>query len=195
MALIVKNLPANAGGIRDMGLIPGSGRSPGSWVTHYSILAWGISRTQEPSRLQSTGQKRVGHDWSDWAHKYNTRYLMDSAGWCNDWEFVSFFIIKLTQGENTMVDNTVLFTGGEMLHLLLTKGRLSQGKKSKTWDLEIVKERLKGKNKEKNKLGRKNIRGLLSRRVCHTEAGRKPIILKHNVQGESRWVYGQTQKL
>ena len=29
VALVVKNLPANAGDIRDMGLIPGSGRSPG----------------------------------------------------------------------------------------------------------------------------------------------------------------------
>ena len=29
MALEVKNLPANAGGIRDTGLIPGPGRSPG----------------------------------------------------------------------------------------------------------------------------------------------------------------------
>ena len=29
MALEVKNLPANAGISRDMGLIPGSGRSPG----------------------------------------------------------------------------------------------------------------------------------------------------------------------
>ena len=29
MALAVKNLPANAGDARDMGLIPGSGRSPG----------------------------------------------------------------------------------------------------------------------------------------------------------------------
>ena len=28
-ALVVKNLPANAGDIRDLGLIPGSGRSPG----------------------------------------------------------------------------------------------------------------------------------------------------------------------
>ena len=28
-ALVVKNLPANAGDIRDAGLIPGSGRSPG----------------------------------------------------------------------------------------------------------------------------------------------------------------------
>ena len=29
MALVVKNLPANAGDIKDVGLIPGSGRSPG----------------------------------------------------------------------------------------------------------------------------------------------------------------------
>ena len=28
-ALVVKNLPANAGDIRDVGSIPGSGRSPG----------------------------------------------------------------------------------------------------------------------------------------------------------------------
>ena len=29
VALVVKNLPANAGDMRDAGLIPGSGRSPG----------------------------------------------------------------------------------------------------------------------------------------------------------------------
>ena len=29
MALVVKSLPANIGDVRDMGLIPGSGRSPG----------------------------------------------------------------------------------------------------------------------------------------------------------------------
>ena len=29
VALVVKNLPANAGGARDMGSIPASGRSPG----------------------------------------------------------------------------------------------------------------------------------------------------------------------
>ena len=29
MALVVKNTPANAGDIRDVGWIPGSGRSPG----------------------------------------------------------------------------------------------------------------------------------------------------------------------
>ena len=29
MALVVKNMPANAGDVRDTGSIPGSGRSPG----------------------------------------------------------------------------------------------------------------------------------------------------------------------
>ena len=29
MALVLKNLPANAGDIRDEGLVPSSGRSPG----------------------------------------------------------------------------------------------------------------------------------------------------------------------
>ena len=38
---MVKNPPANARGIRDMGLIPGSGRSPeGGHATHSSILTW-----------------------------------------------------------------------------------------------------------------------------------------------------------
>ena len=41
MALVVKNLPANTGDIRDVGLIPGSGRSPGEGHGHplqYSCL-------------------------------------------------------------------------------------------------------------------------------------------------------------
>ena len=31
MALVVKNLPAKAGDIKDVGSIPGLGRSPGGW--------------------------------------------------------------------------------------------------------------------------------------------------------------------
>ena len=41
MEPVVKNLPVNAGDIRDMGSIPGSGRSPGeenSNPLHYSFL-------------------------------------------------------------------------------------------------------------------------------------------------------------
>ena len=39
--LSIKNLPANAGNIRECS-IPGSGRSPGDGMaTHSSVLAWG----------------------------------------------------------------------------------------------------------------------------------------------------------
>ena len=31
---------------------------------HSSGLAWEISRTEEPGRLQSKGMLRVGHDWA-----------------------------------------------------------------------------------------------------------------------------------
>ena len=34
MLLAVKKAPANAGDVRDAGLIPGSGRSPGEWEWH-----------------------------------------------------------------------------------------------------------------------------------------------------------------
>ena len=36
-------------------------------TSHSSILAWRISWTEEPSRLQSTGSQRVGHIWSNGA--------------------------------------------------------------------------------------------------------------------------------
>ena len=50
--LVVKNLSANAGDIRDMGLIPGSGRSPGEGNgNHSNILAWRIPWTKEPGGL------------------------------------------------------------------------------------------------------------------------------------------------
>ena len=43
VALAVKNPPANAGDVRDAGLILGLGKSPGEGMaTHCSILAWRI---------------------------------------------------------------------------------------------------------------------------------------------------------
>ena len=52
---MVKNPPTNAG---DVGLIPGSGRSPGEGNgNHSSILAWRIPWTENPGGLQSTGSQ------------------------------------------------------------------------------------------------------------------------------------------
>ena len=56
---MVKNLTVNAG---DEGSMPGSGRSPGEeMATHSSILAWRISWTKEPGRLQPVASKSVAH--------------------------------------------------------------------------------------------------------------------------------------
>ena len=58
VALVVKNLPVNAGDTRDVGLIPGLGRSlEEEMATHSSILAWRIPRTGEPGGLQSIGSE------------------------------------------------------------------------------------------------------------------------------------------
>ena len=64
MVLEIKNLPANAGDIRDEGLIPGSGLPDleEGMATHSNILAWRIPWTEEPGGLQFIGSKRVEHD-------------------------------------------------------------------------------------------------------------------------------------
>ena len=60
---MVRNAPANAWYITDVGLIPGLGRAlEEGMATHSSILAWRIPRTEEPIGLWSMGVQRVGHD-------------------------------------------------------------------------------------------------------------------------------------
>ena len=57
---MVKNLPANAGDVRDMGLNPESGRSPEGG--HGNLLRYScqrIPKTEEPGRLQSVGWQTV----------------------------------------------------------------------------------------------------------------------------------------
>ena len=47
-----KNPPANAGDIRDVGLICGSGRSPGGGLGNPLLYStWRITWTEEPGRL------------------------------------------------------------------------------------------------------------------------------------------------
>ena len=75
VAVLVKKLPANAREVREVGLIPGSGRSPGGVngnPLQYSCLedptdggeslAWRILWIEEPGRLQSMGLQRVQCD-------------------------------------------------------------------------------------------------------------------------------------
>ena len=68
VALVEKNLPAEAGEVREVGSIPG-GKDPlgEEMATHPSILAWRVPWTEEPGGLQSIGLPRVGHDGNDLA--------------------------------------------------------------------------------------------------------------------------------
>ena len=62
-ALVVKNLPADAGDIRDVGLIPGLGRSPEeAWQPAAVFLLGEFYWREEPGGLPSTGLQRVGRD-------------------------------------------------------------------------------------------------------------------------------------
>ena len=65
---MVKNPPANAGDLRDVGLIPESGRLPGGGHSNplqYSCLENPMDRGAWRARVH--GVQRVRHDWSDLA--------------------------------------------------------------------------------------------------------------------------------
>ena len=86
---MVKNPPTSAGDMRDVGLIPGLGRSSGGGHgNHSSIVAWRILWTEELGGLQSFGSHRVGHDCNDLACSHTCKNLpliqenqVQSLGW------------------------------------------------------------------------------------------------------------------
>ena len=61
--LMVKNLPASAGDIADVGSVPGwEDPLEEGMTTHSSVLAGRTPWTEEPGGLRSIGLQRVGHD-------------------------------------------------------------------------------------------------------------------------------------
>ena len=67
MVLVVKNLPANAGDVRDKGLIPGSGRSPGGGHGNPHGYTWQLqgSCLENPTDREPTGCSPQGCKESD----------------------------------------------------------------------------------------------------------------------------------
>ena len=81
VALMVKNLPANVGDMRDVCSIPESGRAPGKGMaTHSIILARRIPWTEEPGGRQSMGLQRVVHKWSHLAGTHKIFILIGNVG-------------------------------------------------------------------------------------------------------------------
>ena len=95
--LVVKNLPANAGNTRAMGLISGSGWSPGGGhgsPLQYSCLQNPMNR--EPGWVQSIASQRIRHDWSNfavvyWKNKFSVGKVYSSGVvLCSDWSLLWF---------------------------------------------------------------------------------------------------------
>ena len=64
MVLVVKNLPANAGDLRDWS-VDGEDLLEKEMETHSGTLAWRIPWMEEPGGLQSMGLQRVKHSWTE----------------------------------------------------------------------------------------------------------------------------------
>ena len=79
VALVVKNLPANAGDARDVGSVPGLGKSPAEGngnALQYSWLKNSVGR--EAWQAAVLGSQRVEHDW---AHTYTNAFYVPT--WCH----------------------------------------------------------------------------------------------------------------
>ena len=63
VGLVVKKPPVKAGDLKDVGTIPGWGRSPEEGMAiHSSILGWRISWAEQPGGIEAIGSQRVGYD-------------------------------------------------------------------------------------------------------------------------------------
>jgi len=72
--------------------MPNSGMAP-----HFSTLAWKIPWTEEPGRLQSTGSRRVGHDWA------TSLSLFTFMHWRRKWQPTPVFLPGESQGRGSLV--------------------------------------------------------------------------------------------
>ena len=95
---VVKNLPVSAEDARDMGSIPGLGKSPGVGNgTYFSILAWKIPWTEELGRLQFMWLLRVGY------HGATSLSLFTFMLWRRKWQPTPVFLPGESQGRGSLV--------------------------------------------------------------------------------------------
>ena len=87
MTLVVKNQLANVGDFRE-----GFDPLEKEMATCFSIRAWKIPWTEEPSRLQSIGLQRVGHECS-LTHSLTFSLVYNSSFICEFFLILSFSLI------------------------------------------------------------------------------------------------------
>ena len=113
VALVVKNLPANAGDIRDMGSIPGSGRSPGGGhgnPLQYSCRQNHMDRGAWWATVHSVTKSQT---WLKWLSKYIRiiglpRWLNGKESACNAGDVCSVLGLRRSPREGN--DNPVQYS-------------------------------------------------------------------------------------
>ena len=82
VTLVLKNLPANAGSIRETWVWSLGWEDPleEGMTTHSSVLAWRTPWTEKSGGLQSIGLHRVRHNWSDFAPVHTLHCVHLSVG-------------------------------------------------------------------------------------------------------------------
>ena len=97
---MVKNLPANAGDMRAVGSVPGSGRSPGEgngYPPQYSCL-------EKFHGHRLTGYCPQGHKWLDMTeHKLLIRKDARTLTWRTKWQPTSVFLSGKSHGQRSLV--------------------------------------------------------------------------------------------
>ena len=66
-------------------------------ATHSSTLVWKIPWMEEPSKLQSMGSLRVGHDWA------TSLSLFTFMHWRRKWQLTPVFLPGVSQGQRSLV--------------------------------------------------------------------------------------------
>ena len=72
-------------------------QSEKAMAPHFSPLAWKIPWAEEPSRLQSMGSLRVGHDWA------TSPSLFTFMHWRRQWQLIPVFLLGECQGWGSLV--------------------------------------------------------------------------------------------
>ena len=99
VALVVKNLPASAGYIRDKGSIPGSGRFPGGEGNSHP-LQWSCLEKSH-SGVQWATLHRVTKSWT-WLKRFST-YVHSFMHWKRKWQPTPVFLPGESQGQGSLV--------------------------------------------------------------------------------------------
>ena len=132
LALVVLNLPANAGDIRDAGLIPQVGKIPLGlgMAIHFSIIAWRIPWTKESSGLQSIASQVVGHDLKKL--RLHTCPNITSQGLCHIHQFKKLISMPTRRCGTCIQWNITVIKKKEVMPFATTWMDLEIGNLSKT---------------------------------------------------------------